>query len=58
LADKVVQAPFEQQPVGQDVASHTQAPPEQRCPGEHWTPLPQVQAPPSPQPSAKVELQA
>jgi hypothetical protein len=34
-----------QQPVAQLVASHTQAPPEQRCPTAHVAPLPQAQAP-------------
>jgi hypothetical protein len=42
----------EQQPVGQEVALQTQAPPEQTCPLPQAGPPPQVQAPVAAQPSA------
>lgn len=41
----MMHAPALQQPVGQLVASHTQAPPTQRCPAPHAAPVPQRHAP-------------
>jgi hypothetical protein len=46
-----------QQPVGQDVASHTQAPATQRCPAPHATPAPHMQLPVAEQPSDVVAPQ-
>lgn len=51
VAESVVQTPDAQHPLGHDVASHTQTPPEQREPAPHAGPPPHVHAPPA-QPSA------
>ncbi len=48
--------PAWQQPVGQEVESQTQAPPEQRWPTAHWAFPPHLQVPPL-QVSARVALQ-
>lgn len=50
----VVHASPEQQPVGQLVASHTQAPPLQRCPAPHAGLLPHAQVPSLAHESARV----
>ena len=50
-------APTAQQPEGQDVASHTQAPDRQRCPAPQAAPVPQAHAPAGEQPSALVTSQ-
>lgn len=47
-----------QHPLGHDVASHTQAPPEQRWPTAHIALAPHAQTPPAEQPSARVASQA
>lgn len=47
-----------QQPLGQDVASHTHAPPSQRWPTAHIALPPHAQTPPEVQPSARVASQA
>jgi hypothetical protein len=44
----------EQQPCGQEVPLHTQAPPTHTCPVAHAAPDPQVHAPALEQPSATV----
>lgn len=49
--------PAVQQPVGQLLASQTQAPPTQRCPGWHAGPVPQAHAPET-QPLLRVPSQA
>jgi hypothetical protein len=51
VVDGVVQVWPEQQPFGHDVASHTQLPPEQRCPCPHAGPPLHVHWPAAEQPS-------
>lgn len=46
-----------QQPLGHEVASHTQLPPRHRCPAAHAGPVPHAQAPPT-QASANTGSQA
>lgn len=47
LTSGVVQLVPAQQPVGQEVASQTHAPPAHRCPEPHGGPLPHAHAPPA-----------
>jgi hypothetical protein len=57
LVEVIVQTLPMQQPFGHEVASHTHAPPEQRCPPVHRVFPPHVHAPLT-QPSARVESHA